>query len=267
LSEVRKLDPNLVDTENIRESSEIGQKYQQAIAELQRGNKDAGVALLREVISRRSGFEDAEARFEDIANGGTGLIAVQSIPSNDWVNFGTVWGKQKAKEVWDWFGSKPQPAPPTNALVPSGAGTAPVVPTPTSGYAWRTYEIADANLEEIAEEIRQYFYANGYESQAVEHNETWAVQGRKAGLVRLIGMGRAATIIIEPTGDGTKVSIGGGQWLEKGAVLVAAGILTGGLTFITSSIGMVQQQQLLDDLWQVTENVVKKKGGRQLAFG
>jgi len=80
-------------------------------------------------------------------------------------------------------------------------------------------------------------------------------------------MGKAATIVIEPTSDGIKVSIGGGQWLEKGAVLVAAGILTGGLTFITSTIGMVQQQQLMDDLWQVTENVVKKRGGRQLAFG
>jgi len=150
--------------------------------------------------------------------------------------------------------------------VPSAA-TPGVEPSSASGYAWRTYELADANLDEISEEIRQYFYANSYESQAVEQKGTWAVQGRKAGLVRLIGMGKAATILIEPTSDGIKVSIGGGQWLEKGAVLVAAGVLTGGLTFITSTIGMVQQQQLLDDLWQVTENIVKKRGGRQLAFG
>lgn len=263
LSEVRRLDPDLKDTENIGELSQTGQKYQQAIAELQRGNRDGGTALLREVLNRHPNFEDAAKRFDNIANGGTGLIAAPSPAGTaDWINVGKEWGKA----AWNWFESTPQPVY-QPADPPAGAIAAPVEPAATSGYSWRTYELADANLEEIAGDIRQYFFANGYESQAVENNGTWAVQGRKAGLVRLIGMGKAATILIEPTSDGMKVSIGGGQWLEKGAVLVAAGILTGGLTFITSTIGMVQQQQLLDDLWQVTENVVKKNGGRQLAFG
>ncbi|HEY5837510.1 MAG TPA: CHAT domain-containing protein [Pyrinomonadaceae bacterium] len=271
LSEVQKLDPDLQDTDKIGELSQTGQKHQQAIAELQRGNLEGGKALLREVLSRHPNFEDAAQRFDNLASGGNGLIAGTG-SGTDWIEAGKKWGQEWGKAAWKWFESTPQPqpqlqAPAQGGLAPASPATTAIEPASTTGYAWRTYELADANLDEISEEIRQYFYANSYESQAVEHNGTWAVQGRKAGLVRLIGMGKAATIVIEATSNGMKVSIGGGQWLEKGAVLVAAGVLTGGLTFITSTIGMVQQQQLLDDLWQVTENIVKKRGGRQLAFG
>jgi pSer/pThr/pTyr-binding forkhead associated (FHA) protein len=262
LAEATRLDPDLVDAENIRELSECGQKYLQAIAELQKGNRAGGGALLREVISRRPNFEDAEKRFDDLANGGTGLIAAPPSATVDLFNK----GKQYGKEVWaDWFGAKP--APPPGALVPSG-GT-PVAPEPTtsSGYAWRIYEIGDPNVKQMVDEIQQYFSTHQYDRQLIPQEAVWIVQGRKAGGWRdWVGMGQTATVVIEPVGDGLKVSIGGAKWFDKGAGM-ATGFFTGGVTWVTSVVGIVQQQQLVDDLWLIVERFIKANGGRQLAFG
>ena len=262
LAEATRLDPNLVDTDNIRELSECGQKYLQAIAELQRGNRAGGEALLREVISRRPNFEDAEKRFDDLANGGTGLIAPPPSATVDLFNK----GKRYGKEMWaDWFGAKP--APPPGALVPSGGTSTVPAPSPSSGYAWRTYEIDNPNVKQMVDEIQQYFSSHQYDRQLIPQEAVWIVQGRKAGAWRdWVGMGQTAQVVIEPVGNGLKVSIGGAKWVDKGAGM-ATGFFTGGITWVTSVVGIVQQQQLVDDLWLIVERFVKTNGGRQLAFG
>jgi hypothetical protein len=66
--------------------------------------------------------------------------------------------------------------------------------------------------------------------------------------------------------NGLKVSIGGAKWVDKGAGM-ATGFFTGGITWVTSVVGIVQQQQLVDALWTVVERFVQANGGRQLAFG
>jgi pSer/pThr/pTyr-binding forkhead associated (FHA) protein len=262
LAEATRLDPDLVDTDNIRELSECGQKYWQALTELRRGNRAGGGALLREVISRRPNFEDAEKRLDDLASGGTGLIAAPPSGTVDLLNK----GKEYGRELWaDWFGAKP--APPTDALVP--AVKAPVEPEPASSrdYAWRTYEIDDPNIEQIVTEIEQYFSAHQYDHQPISQGAVWIVQGRKAGGWRdWLGMGQAATVVIELMDNGLKVSIGGAKWFDKGAGM-ATGFFTVGVTWVTSAVGIVQQQQMVDDIWLIIERFVKANGGRQLAFG
>lgn len=260
LAEATRLDPDLVDSDDIRELSECGKKYLQAIAELQKGNRAGGGTLLREVISRRPNFEDAEKRFDNLASGGTGLLEVRSA-TDDLLEK----GRQYGKEVWDWFGAKPV-LPPVELVPPGGKSTAPE-PTPSTGYAWRTYEIDNPNLKQLVDEIEQYFASYQYEHQPIQQDAVWIVQGKKAGLLRgLAGMGQAATVVIEPVGNGLKVSIGGAKWFDKGAGM-ATGFFTGGITWVTSVVGIVQQQQLVDALWIVVERFVKANGGRQLAFG
>ena len=267
LNEARKLDPKIVDTDKIQELAECGQKYNRAIAELQRGNREGGAALLREVLSCRSNFEDAERRLMDLAAGGSGFLPATAPPTESLLD--------KGRQFWnDMIGAgSPATAPqPPGESMPAGLMARPPVVQPpppksaTSGYAWREYAIADQDLKPIAEAIQQYFSLNEYEAQMVQQDAGWVVQGRKVGFRSWVGMGQAATIVIEPSGDNVKVSIGGGKWLEQGAVM-AAGLLLGPALWVTSAVGMSQQQQLLNNLWQVTEEYVIRNGGQRVAFG
>ena len=261
LAEANRLDPDLVDTEHIRELSECGQKYLQAIAELQKGNKAGGAALLREVIGRRPNFEDAEKRLDNLASGGTGLIELGSAKDDLFEK-----GKQYGRELWkDWFGAK-SPLPPGALVPPVGTATEPG-PTASTGYAWRTYEIGNPNVKQLVDEIEQYFGSHQYQHQPIQQEAVWIVQGRKAGAWRdLAGMGQTATVVIEPVDNGLKVSIGGAKWVDRGGG-IAAGFLTYGVTWVTSLVGAAQQRQLVDELWLIVERFIKAKGGQQLASG
>ena len=122
LKEAAKLDPTL-EMDQLNETAECGQKYQQAIAELQRGRRNAGVDLLREVASRQPDFEDAAQRLEDLAAGGNGLFG-QPVQPNEMVkaeSTGTPaeqagW-KDRFKQLGTWITATPevryQPAPGT----------------------------------------------------------------------------------------------------------------------------------------------------------
>jgi len=234
---------------------------------LQRGNRDGGAALLREVLSCRSNFEDAERRLMDLAAGGSGILQ-STAPAT-----GTL--MEKGRQFWnDMIGAgsaTPPPKVPGESLPAGSMVRPPVVQPPppksaTSGYAWREYAIADQDLKPIAEAIQQYFSLNEYETQMLQQDAGWIVQGRKVGFRSWVGMGQAATIVIEPSGDNVRVSIGGGKWLEQGAVM-AAGLLLGPALWVTSAVGMAQQQQLLNTLWQVTEEYIARNGGQRIAFG
>jgi CHAT domain-containing protein len=121
LNEAAKLDPTL-DVDQLRETAECGEKYQQAIAELYRGNRNAGVDLLREVAGRRPDFEDAAQRLEDLAAGGNGLFgqpnAMVPIESPGTPAEQAGW-KDRFRQLGTWFTATPevqyQPAPGTGS--------------------------------------------------------------------------------------------------------------------------------------------------------
>jgi tetratricopeptide (TPR) repeat protein len=128
LDEAVKLDEEL-DVTELRETAECGEKHQQAIVELHRGNRNAGVDLLREVVSRQPDFEDAAQRLEDLAAGGNGLFG-QSPQPNAIVpreSEGTSAEQAGWKDRWNqfssWIASTPevqyQPAPGTEPAAPS----------------------------------------------------------------------------------------------------------------------------------------------------
>jgi len=187
----------------------------------------------------------------------------------------------KGKELWKgMFGSANAPAPPatgptnqSNMMPPSmpAPNVSAVSPTPNqvapspapdSGSV-RVYEVANGSGKQLAEQIRLYFFKTGFQNQIVEQPHLWIVQGTKGGVRRWVGMGLAATMIIESSGDNLKISIGGGRWVEQGAFVVA-GFVTGGLTWITGGIGLGQQKSLIDDLWGIVERFVAGSGGRRV---
>jgi len=113
LNEAAKLDPTL-DVDQLHETAECGEKYQQAIAELNRGHRNAGVDLLREVAGLQPDFEDAEQRLEDLAAGGDGLLgrpaqpnAIVPIESQGTPAEQAGW-KDRFKQLGSWITATPE---------------------------------------------------------------------------------------------------------------------------------------------------------------
>ena len=223
LESASKLDPSLVDSAGIREVAECGQKYGRAIGELQLGNRDKGAELLRDVITCHPDFEDASQRLENLAQGGDGLLGTSVI--------------------------SPRPGPPPP-------------PPADSGLEIRLYEVANPEMNQLAELIRQVFFSKGLKSQIIQQEATFVIQGKKESWTEYLGMGMAATVTIEPAGANLKISIGGGKWLEQGAAMAAGLWLV--VPLFTGAVGMAQQKQLMDELWRISETFVVTHGGRRI---
>lgn len=221
LTEARRLDPSLVDEAEIEMHAQCGQKYHWALGELQAGNTQRGAELLREVISSRSDFEDAAQRLDNLAEGGDGLLGLpaQGVPLM------TV-----------------APSAPTSAQPPQ--------PAAASELECRLYEWANPDTSGMAEQIRQFFLTMDHETQIIREGGDWIVQGKKSGGWRdWVGMNQAATVMIETTGNRTKVSIGGGHWMNL---------------LITGRVGKARQKQTIESVWRLTDNFVLTRGGRRV---
>jgi hypothetical protein len=344
LNEAAKLDPTL-DVDQPRETAECGEKYQQAIAELHRGHRNAGVDLLREVAGRRPDFEDAAQRLEDLAAGGNGLFGQPAQPNEmvkiesqgtgteqaGWKDRFRQFGSwftatpevqyepapgtepavkgvlEKGRELLnDWFPAKdpsaphpevtPQPVtpvappsqkqishppvtpvqkqPPAPPVAPQKTNTPPNPKTQPQRGSVVTQTPAAHVLESrvyqtglvpkfVAEAIRQYFSSQGCETQILEKDCVWIIQGRKGKPRQTADTGLAATIVMEPSFPRLRVSIGGGAWIEEGGYVAAGAEPAASL--ITGSIGMGHQKTLIDILWGIVERFVAQSGGRRLA--
>jgi tetratricopeptide (TPR) repeat protein len=269
LNQLEKLDSD-EDVTVLRRTIECGQKYKRAVSELQRNNQQEAAELLREVIRQQPGFEDAAERLNDLASGGDGLFGSRPgdrdrlatrAPKKD-TQFSI--GMPELQAGWtrlnQWWNSKPAPGSAPASTEPTQAEAV------TKGFSWRRYEVANPNLRQLAEEMRQYFSSNGCEHQIFQQEKGWVVQGRKVGKWRdFVGMAQAATILIESDAGGMKVSIGGAKWIDKAAG-AAVGVFLG-FTWVTAIYGVIQQDFFVGGLWQIAENFTKTRGGRQVAFG
>ncbi len=236
LAQIRRLDPKYADTANVQVVSECGLNYEQALVALQSGDRVKGAELLRAVVGQRPNFMDAANRLQNLADGGDGLFG---------------------------YG----PAEPSGTETPVTAGPGQLPPQPQASApagAPRVYELRNANARQLAEEVRQYFFTNGYQTQIVPQGTGWVVQGQKGGLRRLVGMSQAATVVIDPIENGLKVNVGGGRWIEQGAALAVSMVVLWPL-LITGGVGMAQQKMLMDALWRMVDNHVATRGGRRTA--
>jgi tetratricopeptide (TPR) repeat protein len=113
LNQAAELDPTL-DVDQLRETAKSGEKYQQAIAELNRGHRNAGADLLREVAGRQPDFEDAAQRLEDLAAGGDGLLGQPAQPNamvpaeSEGTPEETAGWKDRVKQLGTWFTATPE---------------------------------------------------------------------------------------------------------------------------------------------------------------
>jgi tetratricopeptide (TPR) repeat protein len=124
----------------------------------------------------------------------------------------------------------------------------------------RTYDLPGFEIQPLVDEIRQYFMQKGYENQVVSSEGSTIIQGKKGGLRSLVGMGQAATVILEPTASGVKASVGGGKWLEQGAAIAVSMFVLWPL-LITGAAGIIGQKELIDTLWRMVDYHITTRGG------
>jgi hypothetical protein len=222
------------------------------------------------VLSCRPNFEDAAERLNDLAGGGDGLFGRRPAATTSMVvnppqpgaqsSFGVPELTAGWNRINEWWHAKPDPS------VKHGAPIDPSTADDAKRFSWREYQVANPNLRQLSEEMRLYLHEHACEHQVVQQKEGWIVQGRKPGQWRdFLGMAQAATILIEPMSEGMRVSIGGAKWIDKAAGAASGLIL--GFTWITSIIGVVQQESFVDGLWQIAENYARRRGGKQARFG
>jgi tetratricopeptide (TPR) repeat protein len=248
LSEANRLDPSLVDAENIRDRAECGQKYGRAIGFLQNGKTAEAAELLRDVIRYQPNYEDAADRLRDLSNGGDGLLGLGRVTTSP----------QPSPQPFTPQPFAPQPFTPQ----PFAQPTPPVQPPADSGFDIRVYEVANVDCNELAIQLRHYFFREECQSQILQEGSVWLVQGQKTGFRSWLGMGLAATVRLEPQDDILKVSIGGAKWMEQGAAMVVSMILPPLL--VTGGVGMAQQKQMIDTLWRLSENYVATRNGKRV---
>lgn len=237
LNQLRSIDPRWVDSANLQMLAECGVAYQQALSALMAGDRKTGAELLRSIIQKCSDFEDVLSRLDNLAAGGDGLF-----------------GQAASIAV------QPRVSETSTPELVASAQSGPAAPAAAGG---RVYEVRGANLAALAENMRQYFLANGYETQVIDQESTMIVQGKKGGLRSWVGMGLAATVMLEVTPTGFKASVGGGKWLEQGAAIAVSMIVLWPL-LITGGVGMAQQKGLHDTLWKMVDNYVAERGGRRI---
>jgi len=159
----------------------------------------------------------------------------------------------------------PVPPPPVIYQQPQQHYPQPQPPQaqPGSGFESRLYEITNPNLKQFAEGVRQFFFSQGHESQIIQQGDVWVIQGKKGGWRSWVGMGLAATVMVEPSEGNLKISIGGGKWLEQGAAIAVSMIILWPL-FFAGVAGMAQQKQLITNLWSMADNFVMTQGGKRI---
>jgi|SRR5215510_6110426 len=133
-------------------------------------------------------------------------------------------------------------------------------PPARTDFETRVYEIQTVDVKQMAESIRQYFLSNGFESQTIQQNATWIVQGRKTGWLKW--MKQAGTVIIDPSENQVRVLTGGGGWLERGAAWATSLYLKP--DWVNNALGMDEQKQLLKTLWELAESFLTAHGGKRI---
>ena len=255
--QIHNIEPRWVDSADLENLAECGQLYMRALGALRNGDRNGGAEQLRALLAKKPEFEDAASRLENLLEGGSGL-------------FGEAPLQQHAQSPTS---NQPRPIPvqkPGGAVGVSRSGGRPVpatqaAPKPPPANL-RTYELPGADIHLLADELHQYFMSQTYQTQILDQGPALMVQGRKEETWRtLLGMSYAATIVIEPSEGGFKVSVGGGKWVDKAAIAAFGMFVALGFTVLTAGYGATQQKALENNLWGLIERHVSQRGGKRIA--
>jgi hypothetical protein len=129
----------------------------------------------------------------------------------------------------------------------------------------RIFRPGSAEITSLAAELEYYFSSKGYETQNLPQPNGAIVQGKKGkGIKQWLGLANAATVTLENVPEGLQVQIGSSEWLKQGTV-IGVGVFLFPAIAVTGGIGMLQQQQLTEELWRIVEGHVTSRGGMRVS--
>jgi hypothetical protein len=111
-------------------------------------------------------------------------------------------------------------------------------------------------IKDAVERLRQFFTAQGHETQVLSSNDITIVQAKKESTItNLTGLSSALTVRFVPEGGGTRVEVGISKWIDKAAVGIV-GLAVFWPLIVTSAIGFYNQQKLIEDVWRILDDQV-----------
>jgi len=239
LRQLNSIEPLWEDADGLGGKAKLGVDYLRALSVLRAGNRPQGAEILRRIVLEMPDFEDVIDRLQDLAQGGNGLLG--ELPETQPADLSDTQEMQAVKLP------ETQPSQPEQA--------------PEDG---RRYALNAIDIPALAEEIRLFFEKSKLETQVLQQEQVTIIQGKSSGWMNWVGMGQAATVMLEPASPGLKASVGGGKWIESGAAIAVSLFVLWPLA-ITGGIGMAKNKLLNDSVWQLIETHVNALGGRRIS--
>jgi hypothetical protein len=156
---------------------------------------------------------------------------------------------------------EPPPLPASEGEATAGAGDVQAEGEPPAGTFYPGW---GKRAGELCDVLKKKFARKGYETQVLTVDQDGRIFQMRTGytskwkkvLSEVTGLANAATVTMKPEGDGLRVTVGGGKWLEKAAVAGVATYLSLGLVLIPAGVGAWKQKQLLESVSEVIDRQV-----------
>ena len=124
--------------------------------------------------------------------------------------------------------------------------------------ASRDYVEKRCDLDHLANAIEEYFQAEGYESQSTRRPDGWAVQAKKAGVLRdLLAADSAFTVTLAGEPDNFRVSFGIGKWAQNLGMALMGGIAMAPVVFFVEIPISLWSFEIEREFWIFVEKQVE----------
>src|SRR5437763_2053057 len=125
----------------------------------------------------------------------------------------------------------------------------------------RFYNSEEIDIELLANNLENFYRAQGYQVQQIGNKDQMMVQLKKGSdFEALIGMQAALSVILQRSGGGVIAMIGQQKWIEKAAVgavgLIAAPVLWP--LMLTAGAGAIRQASLGNQVLNVVDGLVRQ---------
>jgi len=124
------------------------------------------------------------------------------------------------------------------------------------------------DITKFAKSVESWFREREFEVQSQKSKETYMVQAKKSGKIRIaLGGARAFTFLISYSSSGTEIDMKTGQWVQNLGAVGVGTLLTGGLSLVGSGIAAGWTKKIETDLWQFIDKQMIVVPTMELAEG
>lgn len=114
-------------------------------------------------------------------------------------------------------------------------------------------------VDEVAKTVENYLRSKKMKTQVIRGNDGIIIQGKKYSNIvgTVLGIEKAATVVVLAEGRELKLVIGGAKWIDKGLGL-AIGVFVHPI-LLTAGWGTYKQKRLLSDIEKEVERFLQSR--------